>query len=269
MIISTSWTPGQDWPSPTPIYNNIKDLSLQCAKFSGQEALLEVFASFPRLERLYCQLPFSRQQHEKIIRAIKHVKPPLLDLTISASNREADAEEARNQSTVSFLPISSLKDCQTMRRLSIHARMLIGPNPDTTEEEGTCLIVPAKQKIVDALPASIEKLVLVNCEDNSELPAQLSALVSQKASNFPSLKKLNIEWERPRYQNTPPYEPVKYPGFTKKEALQLLADCEKVAVEMVMTPFWGPRPLPPWFEQKRLEREAKKRVEAEFIGDSH
>ena len=128
-------------------------------------------------------------------------------------------------------PIGSLANFKTLKRHTLDSGMLTGQDDDEMQRDG----FQSQQIFTDVLPKSIEEITLLNCEYNEYVPAQVSALISQKTELFSALKNIGLGWEKIQYPDKPsPPVPFRYPGFTMEAAITLLAEFEEAGVEMVM-----------------------------------
>lgn len=206
-------------------FPHIKELSLHQVNMQPQD-IEKVLKSFPALETLYyCNgdSGYITFEPPRIMVAIKHLRPCLQSLTVSNA-------AAYGSSILENYPIGSLTDFRSLRKVTLDSYTLTGGN-DNQNLEG----FQSHQDLLNSLPPSIEELTLLSCNYNEHVPIQISTLISQKAEQFPALKRIDLGWEKIKYPDKPsPPEPFKFPGFTEKAAMALLAELEAAGVEMVM-----------------------------------
>jgi hypothetical protein len=122
--------------------------------------------------------------------------------------------------------IGSLADFQKLRQIVMHAKCLLGPDPedqDDDDEDGSQHSA-TQPLLVDILPTSLEALVLMKCD--SGILDQLQGLLQQRKEKFSVLKNVAIGIEKPTSGNGA----NDYRGIEE----QLKADYKTTGIELEM-----------------------------------
>lgn len=223
------------WFTPSTSFG-IKELSLQMSVFEHR-VMTPFLRCFPILERLSYEhggalIGEADFEPPKMMKAIEHLKPCLEELIVISSdpNGGYDAE-------LSNFPIGSLAEFQKLTSIEMTISILLG-HPGNDEVYSSPQFKP-HQRLVEAIPPSLQSLALrslfTNEEPWAEIKDQIVELIANKQRYAPELKYLDIQWEKIKYPDKPsPPGPFLHKGFTKEEAVRLLAECEATGVEMVM-----------------------------------
>jgi hypothetical protein len=216
------------WPHLNLRFPNVKELSLKRANID-ESSITRFLRCFPNLKRLCYRHGASMGslvlEPPTFMDSISHLQPQLEDLTVLD-----DSSFKYYENQLEWYPIGPLTPFKNLRRLDINWQILTGGDLEDEGIDG----FPCRFDIVDVIPVSLEWLRLRDPEDIEIVPAQTLLLLEQK-HRFPSLRQLDLEWERYRYHNRPwAKEPFKHLGFTKEQSLEILVKCEVVGIEMIM-----------------------------------
>ena len=202
------------------------------------EMIITFFRCFSSLERLYYQHGGpTEQQHPfeppYLMAALNHLKPCLKEITIFNDAKPGSSE-------LESYPIGSFAAFRILTSIDADASILVGTMPyvsdGSSSDDHDGVIDPFKrsQRLVDAIPKTLEHLSIRNCDTN--IVPYLFELIPQKVSCSPNLKRLSLGWEIIKYSNEPKrFGPIIHPGFSKEEAERLMAECKNAAIKLTIT----------------------------------
>jgi hypothetical protein len=225
-----------EWMHRNTYFPHIKTLSLHDIN-TDSETMQQFLKRFSNLETLYYLHGYAGDEPfepPRMMTALNKLKSCLQSLSIFDDHKTS----MNNGSLLSWFPIGSFTDFQKLKRIEVSLELLTGLGGEDREIEG----YKSRRDIVDALPFSIEELILGNCEHDENFDTQLPMLISQKLTHFPALRKIDCGWQRIECPDKPA-ELIKHPGIANghpEMALKFLLDCETVSVEIVVKNFLPP-----------------------------
>ena len=224
---------------PSSLVFSATDLTLDRSTISHTDMVYR-FKQFQNLERLYYKhggalIGWANFEPPRMMAAIEHLKPCLKDLTIIVDDADLVGEEFENY------PIGSLAGFQKLTSIDVTSSILIGEEPRSEDEHViSSESFPSHQRLVDSVPPTLEYLSLRNCKEH-HVP-HIFDLVTQKAAKTPLLEELNLHWKGVNYPDKPrELAPNKHPGFSEKEADDLILACEAADIELVVK-YLRPKP---------------------------
>jgi len=218
--------------TPPTFIANPSTFTTKELKFSSSvihhELMVLFLRSFPALERLHYEfggacVGYADFEPPRMMAGLEHLKHCLKEITILGNDARCGPE-------LDSYPVGSFAAFETLTSIDALATAMIGYGG-----ERTCDGFRESQELVNSVPPTLEALSLRDCHEvlAPHIVSQASQLVLQKSTRTPALKQLNMGWEGIVYPDKPRTPgPVVHPGFTKEEAQQLMAECEKAGIEL-------------------------------------